>query len=133
MRASEEASRHAEAKSVGELASGGFRAEGFHGFGGRTDENDSCVFAGAGERGIFGEEAIAGMDGVAVGTACDVDEFVNAEITFARRRGADGIGFIGQANMEGGAVGFAEDGDGANAEFAAGAEDAHGNFATIGD
>jgi hypothetical protein len=35
--------------------------------------------------------------------------------------------------MEGGAVGFAEDGDGANAEFAAGAEDADGDFAAIGD
>src|SRR4029077_5490139 len=65
--------------AAGELASGGFRAESFHGFGGRTDENDPGVFAGAGERGIFGEEAVAGMDRVAAGAACDVDDLVDAK------------------------------------------------------
>ena len=64
---------------------------------------------------------------------CIRDRFVDAEITFAGRRGADEVGFVGEADMEGGAVGFAEDGDGADAEFAAGAEDAHGDFAAIGD
>src|ERR1700674_239769 len=116
-----------------ELAAGGFRTESFHGFGGGTDENDAGFFTDAGERGVFGEKAVAGMDGVAAGAAGDVDELVDAEIAFARGRGAEGVGFVGEADVEGGAVGFAEDRDRADAEFAAGAEDAHGDFAAIGD
>ena len=116
-----------------ELAAGGFRAESFHGFGGRTDEDEAGFLAGTGERGIFREESVAGVDGVAAGAAGYVDQFVDAEITFAGGRGADEVGFVGEADMEGGAVGFAEDGDGADAEFAAGAEDAHGDFAAIGN
>jgi hypothetical protein len=73
------------------------------------------------------------MDSVAAGAACDVDELVDAEITFAGGRGADGVGFVGQANVEGGAVGFTKDGGGADAEFAAGTENADGDFAAIGD
>ena len=119
--------------AASELAAGGFRAERFHGFGGGADENDAGLFASARERGIFGEKTIAGVDGVAVGAAGDVDYFIDAQIAFAGRRGADGIGFIGEANVKGGAVGFAENGDGADAEFAAGAEDANGDFAAIGD
>ncbi len=119
--------------AAGELAAGGFRAEGFHGFGGRADENEAGFFAGTGERGVFGEEAVAGMDGVAGGAAGNVDELVDAQIAFAGRRGADGISFVGETNVEGGAVGFAEHGDGADAEFATGAKDADGDFAAIGD
>ncbi len=110
--------------ATGQLAAGGFRAEGFHGFGGRADEDETGFFAGAGKRGIFSEEAVTGVDGVAAGAAGNVDELVDAQIAFAGRRGADGIGFVGQTDVEGGAVGFAEDGDGADAEFAAGAENA---------
>ncbi len=119
--------------AASELATGSFRSEGFHGFGGRTDENEIGFFASAGEHWIFGEEAITGMNGVAVGAAGDVDEFVDAEITFAGGRGADGVGFVGEADVERGAVGFAEDGDGADAQFATGAEDADGDFTAIGD
>jgi hypothetical protein len=35
--------------------------------------------------------------------------------------------------VKGRAIGFAEDGDGADAEFAAGSEDANGDFSAIGD
>jgi hypothetical protein len=119
--------------AAGELAAGGFRAESFHGFGGRTDENEPAFFAGARESRVFGEEAVAGVDGVAAGAASNVDKLVDAEIAFAGGRGADGISFVGEANVERGAVGFAEDGDGADAEFAAGAENAYGDFAAIGD
>ncbi len=119
--------------AAGELAAGGFRAERFHGFGGRADEDETGFFASAREGGIFGEKAVAGMDSVAAGAACDVDELVDAEITFAGGRGADGVGFVGQANVEGGAVGFTKDGGGADAEFAAGTENSDGDFAAIGD
>ena len=73
------------------------------------------------------------MNGVAAGAARDVHDLVDAQITFARRARADGVGFVGQADVEGFAVGFAENGDGSNAEFAASAQDAHGDFAAIGN
>ena len=119
--------------AAGELATSGFRAERFHGLGRGTDEDKIGVFAGAGEGGIFGAEAITRMNGVATGAARDVDQLIDAQIAFARGCGADGISFVGEANVQRGAVGFAEDGDGRDAEFAAGSDNANGDFAAIGD
>jgi len=73
------------------------------------------------------------MDSVTASTASDVDYFVDAEVAFARCRGADGIGFVGKPNVERFAVDFTEYGDGADAKFAAGAQDAHGDLTTIGN
>ena len=63
----------------------------------------------------------------------DGDDFVDVEIAFARGRGADGVGLVGEADVEGFAIDFAEDGDGADAEFAAGAKDADCDFSPVGD
>jgi hypothetical protein len=73
------------------------------------------------------------MNGVAAGAAGDVDQLVDAEVTLARRCRPDGIGFIGQADVEGSAIGFAEDRDGADSKFAAGPQDADGDFSAISD
>src|SRR6266478_3836549 len=51
----------------------------------------------------------------------------------ARGSGTDGVGFVRETDVQGCAVGFAEDDDGADAEFAAGAQNANGDFAAIGD
>ena len=99
----------------------------------RADERDAGFGAGARQRGIFGEEAVTGMQRVAAGAARDVHHFVDAQIAFAGRRGADGISLVGKADVQRGAVDFAENGDGRNAHFAAGAHDAHGDFTAIGD
>ena len=119
--------------TAGELAPGGFCAERFHGFGAGTDEGDSGFGARARERGVFRQKSVAGMNGVAAGALGDVHDFVDAQIAFAGRRGPDGIGFVGEADVQGVAVGFAENDGGSNAEFAASAQDAHGDFAAIGD
>jgi len=119
--------------AAGNLASGGFCAESFHGLRGGANEGDACVRAGARECGVFGEEAVAGMDGVGAGFAGDADDFVNVEIAFAGRGGADGISLVGEADVERFAVDFAEDGDGTDAEFAAGAKDADCNFSPVGN
>src|SRR6185437_12859331 len=73
------------------------------------------------------------MEGVAARTARDVDYLVNAKITFARRSGADRIGFVGKANVERFAIDVAENRGGADAQLAAGAQDAHGDFTAIGN
>ena len=63
------------ADCFGDAASGSFRAELLHGFGGRADESDLGFAAGARQGGIFGEETVAGMDSVAVGVAGDAQNF----------------------------------------------------------
>ncbi len=73
------------------------------------------------------------MNGVTAGALGDIHDFVDAQITFAGRRGTDGIGFVGETHVQRVAVGFAEDNRGSNAEFAASAQDAHGDFAAIGN
>ena len=52
------------------------------------------------------------MHRVAAGAARNFDHFFDAQVAFAGGRGADGIGFVGEADMERSAVSFAENGDG---------------------
>src|SRR5580700_5951213 len=73
------------------------------------------------------------MDRIAAGTTCDIDCFFNRKITFARRCGAYWIGFIREANVERFAVHLAENCHATNTQLAAGTQDAHGDFATIGN
>src|SRR5580704_11721790 len=73
------------------------------------------------------------MDRIAAGTSCDLDYFFNRKITFARGCGAYWIGFVREANVERFAVNLAEHRNTANAQLAAGAQDAHGDFAAIGN
>jgi hypothetical protein len=116
-----------------ELAACRFRAKRFHGFGAGADEGDACLRACAGQCRVFRKKAVARMDGVATGAARDMDYFFNAKIALARGRGPDGIGLIGEPDVQRFAVDFAENSDAANAQLAAGAQDAHGNFAAIGN
>jgi hypothetical protein len=105
----------------------------FHGFCGRSDESDSGLGARASQSGIFREKTVTGMNGIAAGTFHDIHDFVDAQITFARWRGANRVGFVGQAHVQGTTVGFAEYGSGGDAEFPTGAENAHGDFTAIGN
>ena len=86
-----------------------------------------------GNAGILCKKTVARMNRVAASAFNDIHNFVDAQITFARRRRADRVGFTGQAHMQGVAVGFAEHHGRWNAKFAAGAQDAHGDFAAIGN
>jgi hypothetical protein len=73
------------------------------------------------------------MNGVAPGAAGHGDDSVNIEIAFAGGSWTNGIGFVGEADVEGFAVDLAEDSGGADAEFPAGSKDADGDFAAVGD
>ena len=57
----------------------------------------------------------------------------DVQVTLRRGGGADADGFVGQLDMEAVAIGFGVDGDGGDAHFAAGAQDAQGDFAPVGD
>jgi hypothetical protein len=73
------------------------------------------------------------MDSVAARAAGHVNYFINGKIAFARGGGANGIRLVGKANVKRFAVNLAENRHAANAQLAAGTQDAHGNFAAIGN
>ena len=73
----------------------GLVAHGPDGGGGGTDEGQSCLCYGLGERGALGQEAVAGMDGLALGRPRRLDELSDVEVRLGGRRGADRDGDVG--------------------------------------
>ena len=73
------------------------------------------------------------MQGVTVGAPRNLHQLVDAEIAFARWRRADGVGFLGQSQVQRGPIRVAINRHGSNAHFPAGTDDTHGDFAAIGD
>jgi len=116
-----------------EAARRGFVAEEFEKFRSWADEGEAGFGARAGEGRVFREEAVAGMDGVDFVGFGDGDDPRDVEVgcdgTFA---GADLVGFVGFEAVECEAVFVGVDGDGAEAQFVGGAEDANGDFAAVG-
>ena len=98
----------------------------------RSDELDVAALADFGEVGILRQQAVAGMDRVDVGDFGGADDGGNVQITLRKLRRADADGFIGKTHVQRVAVRFAVNGDRANAEFLARADDAQGNLAAIG-
>ena len=79
------------------------------------------------------KKAVAGMDGVDVGDLGGADDRGNVEIAARAFGRADADGFVGEAHVQAVAVGFRIDGDGLDAQILAGADDANGDLAAIGD
>ena len=117
----------------GGAAGSGFGAHGADGGGGGSDEDDAGGLAGGGELGVLGKEAVAGVDGVGGVAAGGIEDVVDAEVAFGGGAGADATGLVGEADVEGGAVGVGEDRDRGDGHFAEGADDADGDLAAIGD
>ena len=58
---------------------------------------------------------------------------IDAQVALGRRARPEVIRLVGQADVQGVAVAVRIDGDDAQPHLAAGADDAHGNLAAIGD
>ena len=67
-----------------EVSSRGLIAQEFENFRAGTDEGDAGVIARAGQRGIFGEETVAGMNRVDVILPREVDRAVDIEVRLDR-------------------------------------------------
>ena len=91
------------------------------------------LVADFGETGVFREESVAGVDGIGTGDLGGGDDAVDLEVGFLAGGRADADGFVGELDVHGIDVRLGIDGDGFDAEFAAGADDAEGDFAAIGD
>jgi hypothetical protein len=99
----------------------------------RADEHDAVRRAGLGELDPLGQEAVARMDRRRPGAARDFDDPVDAQVALGRGRRTDEMGLVGRADEERAGIGLGMNRDGADAERAGSADNAAGDFATIGD
>ena len=73
------------------------------------------------------------MDGVGTALLDGVQDRVGVEVALGRGLPAERVRLVGEADVERVAIELAVDGDGLDAELASGADDAHGDLATVGD
>jgi hypothetical protein len=103
------------------------------GLGARSDEDQAGIAHRLREGRVLGKEAVAGMDGVGAALAGGFQNALDVEIGLGRVRRADIDCLVGQLDGKRFRVGVAIGLDGAYAERAGGADDAHRDLAAIGD
>jgi len=101
--------------------------------GGWTDKGDAGSLTDFREAGIFRKETIAGMDGIGVSDLGGGDDAIRLEIRFLARARADADRVVGELDMHRIDIGFRVNGNGFDFEFAAGADDAEGDFTPVGN
>ncbi len=98
-----------------------------------ADKDDPPRGARLREFGVFAQKAVAGMNRFHTRFGGDGKDFFGVEITLPRRGRPDGIGFIRFEHMAGARVRLRIDGDRGDFHPPQGADDAAGDFPTIGD
>ncbi len=104
-----------------------------YGFRPRPDEHEAALLHALGKVGVFRKEAVAGMDRLGIGHLRRADDGGNIEIAVRRLRRPDAHRFVGEFHVLGFGIGLGMDDDGLDAHLAAGALDAQGDFAAVGD
>src|SRR4030095_15849571 len=99
----------------------------------RSDEDEARGGAGLGEGRVLREEAIARVHGVAAGRARCPHDAVDRQVALGGPRRPDSHRPVGHEHVERLAVRLRIDGDGRDAELAAGPDDAHRDLAAVGD
>ena len=99
----------------------------------RADPDQACIDDGAGKLSPLGQEAVTWMYGVGAGALGDADQLFDVEIGFRRPAAGQPIGLIRQLHEQCVHVRIGIDGNRADAMVAAGADDANGDFATVGN
>ena len=95
-----------------------------------ADEGEALFFHAPGKFRVFGQEAIAGMDGGGAALAGCFQDGGDIQVFLLF---ADGNCFVCIAHMQGGFVHIREDRHGRQAHFLAGAQDADGDLPTVGN
>ena len=108
-------------------------AEPSHRLGSRADEVDLAAAANFVEMGVLGQETVARVDRLHVADLRRADHVGDFQIAVGRLGRADAIGLVGERQIVGVPVGFAEDRDRLDAQFAAGANHAEGDLSPVGD
>ena len=99
----------------------------------RPDPDEAMLLAELRQIRAFGQEAITGVNGIGTRGQCSTDDAIGAEIAVARGRRSDRHGDIGEPDMHGIAIRVRIDGSGTQADALCRANDADGDFASIGD
>ena len=99
----------------------------------RADPGETSRRDSIGKGSIFGQKAIAGVDGVTVVVSCSSQNQIAPQVGGTGRDGTEVDGLVSQGGMKGVGVGIGVDSNGSNAHLLAGADDADGDFATVGD
>ena len=123
---------HRRARAFGGLACAQLVAEEVERLRRRADEGQSGFSDGAGEGGVLGEEAVAGMDRLAAGRLGERDDPGPVEIS-GGAGAAERMRFVGLAQVERLGVVFRIDRHALDPEIRRGAGDAHGDLAAVGD
>ena len=115
------------------LARGALVAHALDALGSRADEHEIVIGAGAGEVGVLGEEAVAGMHGFRAGGFRRGDDVGHDEVALVRLSGADAHGLVGVLHGIGVGVLGRVDRDRLHAQLLAGAHDAQRHLAAVRD
>ena len=99
----------------------------------RPDEDDACPRATFGEFGVFGKEAIAGMDATRAGLLGQSYDPAARQVAFARRGRPDLMRLVGEPRVQRAAIRLRIDRDRAHAEPPRRANDPAGDLAAVGD
>src|SRR5882724_9223319 len=83
--------------------------------------------------GVFGEKAVARVNGVGTGDLRGTDDRWNVQVASRRGRRTDAHGFVGEPHVQRLRVDIGVNGDGADAHLTRGAEHADGDLAPVGD
>ena len=112
---------------------GGLVAHGPDRFRGGAHKGDAVVLADLGEAIVFGQKAVARMDRIGAAGGGGGEDVGNIEIASAAGGFPHADGLVGQLHVQRVAVHGAVHGHRGDAQFAAAAQDAQGDFATVGD
>ena len=97
-----------------------------------ADPGQAGVDDALGEVGVFGQEAVAGVDGVRAGLRRGVEKLVHVQVGLRRRGTAEGESLVGERDEGGILVRLRVDGNGGNARVFGRADHADGNLAAVG-
>ena len=86
-----------------------------------------------GERGVLGQEAVAGMDGLGAGALDDLEQLVDVQVGLGGGPGPEQVGLARALDVLRVAVGLRVDGDRLDPELVERADDADGDLAAVGD
>ena len=123
--------KHRDARGAHSRLCHDLRAHGSDRRGRWTHEHEARVYARLGELRFLGKETVAGMNGLSTRGAGGLENALDVEIAFARRRRADSIGLVGLADVLGASVRVGEYGNGAHAEPPRRTENTAGDLAAV--
>ncbi len=129
----ERAGGERRAHALGHVPGRGLVAELLDGARRGADPREPGVDDLLGEVGVLGEEAVARVHGVGAGAAGDGEELGDDEVGVGARLTVEGVGLVGERDVQGVAVLVGVDGDRADPRIPRRPDDADGDLAPVGD